>query len=263
MLFIIGVTCAIVIPVMLHSKQDEKVLKFKKADNEIHRVIDELITSDKYYCNGDLGLRKPDCKLLIQSDNGKSTGNGLPDNLIYLCKTMSELLSTKSINCKYEKTTEVRGSALLSTGTTNVRPESTEENGTNYTMEVTEQTIETTKELFDIQCKNAAPIIGAEITTTDGTVFYQTRPFATFGFISNKGYRAFSSPYDHPATYGDKGGFDINFKNLCIDIDGIPDNATATDCVNECPFGYGVRADGKIMRGKRAEEWIEKTQQKN
>ncbi len=41
------------------------------------------------------------------------------------------------------------------------------------------------------------------------------------------------------------------YKVFCIDIDGINQG--------EDPFGYGIRADGKIMRGARAEEWLEKS----
>ena len=57
----------------------------------------------------------------------------------------------------------------------------------------------------------------------------------------------------------DSRGFVRVYKNFCIDIDGIPANATRYDCVNECPFGYGIRYDGKILNGLRAEEWLEKT----
>ena len=45
---------------------------------------------------------------------------------------------------------------------------------------------------------------------------------------------------------------------MCNDIDGIPSNATQDDCINECPFGYGIRYDGKIIAGKRAQEWLER-----
>ena len=41
-------------------------------------------------------------------------------------------------------------------------------------------------------------------------------------------------------------------------IDGTPENATSDDCVNECPFGYGLRADEKILAGARAQEWLER-----
>ena len=30
----------------------------------------------------------------------------------------------------------------------------------------------------------------------------------------------------------------------------------------EDPFGFGIRADGKILNGKRADEWLKKSIQK-
>ena len=51
----------------------------------------------------------------------------------------------------------------------------------------------------------------------------------------------------------------MNASMLKVDIDGIPAEANRDDCVNECPFGYGIRADGKIIPGFRAQEWMQKT----
>ena len=56
----------------------------------------------------------------------------------------------------------------------------------------------------------------------------------------------------------DEHGFDASYKAVCIDVDGIPKAATSDNCVNECPFGYGIRYDGKIIAGARAQEWIAK-----
>ena len=39
-----------------------------------------------------------------------------------------------------------------------------------------------------------------------------------------------------------------------MDIDGIG--------VGEDPFGFGIRADGKMMLGTRAQTWMEKSVQK-
>ena len=44
------------------------------------------------------------------------------------------------------------------------------------------------------------------------------------------------------------------FRVFCIDIDGINKG--------EPPFGYGIRADGKILTGARADVWLEKGFQK-
>ena len=49
------------------------------------------------------------------------------------------------------------------------------------------------------------------------------------------------------------------YKVACMDIGGIPPNAKTEDCVNECPFGYGVRSDGKILTDVRVDEWLEKS----
>ena len=54
------------------------------------------------------------------------------------------------------------------------------------------------------------------------------------------------------------------YKVICIDIDGIPDDGSENcdDVKDVCPFGYGVRYDGKILTGQRADEWLEKGFQK-
>ena len=41
-------------------------------------------------------------------------------------------------------------------------------------------------------------------------------------------------------------------------IDGIPKDAIMWRCINECPFGYGIRVDGHIITGKKADEWLAK-----
>ena len=67
-----------------------------------------------------------------------------------------------------------------------------------------------------------------------------------------------SSSSKRPDFY-DAYGRDVQYKIFCMDIDGVPENATEDDCVNECPFGYGIRADGHVLIGARADEWLEKT----
>jgi len=54
---------------------------------------------------------------------------------------------------------------------------------------------------------------------------------------------------------------DINYKIFCIDADGIPKGGDGgCNEVNDiCPFGYGIRVDGKIIPGARADEWLKKS----
>ena len=59
------------------------------------------------------------------------------------------------------------------------------------------------------------------------------------------------SPSGETPTYHDEYGFDAIYKVVCMDVDGINKG--------EAPFGYGIRADGKILVGSRAQQWIEKS----
>ena len=62
----------------------------------------------------------------------------------------------------------------------------------------------------------------------------------------------------------DRFEFSSIYKILCIDPDGIPKDGSENcdDKKDICPFGYGIRADGKILTGARADEWLEKDLQK-
>ena len=88
-LVIIGVLTMILLPVAFQSSPDEQVMKFKKGYNTLATVIRELVTSDKYYQNGDLGI--------------KSNGEQIYDNdekRTYFCETFADTLKTKSVNCQ-------------------------------------------------------------------------------------------------------------------------------------------------------------------
>lgn len=90
------------------------------------------------------------------------------------------------------------------------------------------------KEKLDELC---AKYGSEEIKTSDNIIYYQTDPTTPFGKneYCNKNSDGFLNVY----------------KVMCVDIDGIKKG--------EKPFGYGVRLDGKIMRGKRAGEWLNKS----
>ena len=70
-------------------------------------------------------------------------------------------------------------------------------------------------------------------------------------FASDICLRYFSPPRQKPANYADLNGNDISYKIMCIDVDGIGKG--------EDPFGYGIRADGKVLLGLRAETWSNKS----
>ena len=254
-LSIIGVLAGILIPIANHSRPDENVMKFKKANTTLGRVIRELVTSDKYYCNGDLGI-KADCTTRVVNN----------PNRVYFCETVADLLSTKISNCSTAASTRL-GAWLIS----NEYPEDIANSDETQVRTVTEDTIASTKIQFDDICKDAAKIIGEEIKTTDDIVYYQGSSDWTFAAQCMRNpesqsqfceYRIFAEPNSLTPKFADQDGYDIAYKTYCIDIDGIPSGGSddCDDVKDICPFGYGIRVDGKILVGARAQEWIEKIQ---
>ena len=237
-LTVIGVLTAILLPVARQSMPDENLMKFKKAHNTLGTVIRELVTSDKYYLDGDLGV-KPDTTLIdVAAETDESKKKLLRR---YFCETVAQVLNTKRVNCAEEDL----GSYMhldLRNGYNGYGK--TLEEGALYVDEACQKSIE----------------VGEEIILNDGTVFYQTETNATFGYEFYSGTTLVGRHFGggQNAAHKDANGFGALYKMYCIDIDGIPDNATVDNCVNECPFGYGIRADGKIFVGKRAQEWLER-----
>ena len=232
-LTVIGVLTAILLPVARQSMPDENLMKFKKAHNTLGTVIRELVTNNKYCLDGDLG----------KMPNGK-----LVDNPTYFCRIFSDVLNAKKVDC------------------------STVDNGKNYSHvhpSYRNDVDNTNQKKIDLDnyCKKFPNV---EIVSQDDVVYYSVTPHYHFAIHWNDDYpdvRLFGNPgawgdyyyYDESGNLissEQKYNFDVIYYSFCMDIDGIPENATENDCVNECPFGYGIRADGKILTGARADEWL-------
>ena len=84
-LTIIGIITAILLPVAIQTTPNEKVMKFKKANATLAKVINELVTSGEYYAPGDLG-RKSDGSWVEETN--------------YLCNTIADILVGKNIRCE-------------------------------------------------------------------------------------------------------------------------------------------------------------------
>ena len=70
---------------------DENLMKFKKAHNTLGTVIRELVTSDKYFCDGDLG-KKADCTTAVTIGQ-----------MQYFCNSIADIINTKEVNCYKSK----------------------------------------------------------------------------------------------------------------------------------------------------------------
>ena len=233
-LTVIGVLTAILLPVARQNMPNEDVMKFKKAHNTLGTVIRELVTSDKYYKDGDLGI-KPDGTLV----DGKHEGD-----YTYFCKTFSDIVNAKSTSC--------------------------DESITNANGYITNPDLSdsATLQWMDSDCKLVQSKIENPIQTINNIFYYSANPKITFAssykdlMISacmRDDPDSWCTPMDYDTLDSDRAigvhknsdGFELYAVHFCMDIDGLNQG--------EDPFGYGIRADGKILAGKRATEWLEKS----
>ena len=83
-LVVIGVLTGIILPAAFHNTPDKNIMKFKKANNTLAKIVREMASSGRYYKEGDLRY-KPDGTTVV------------PDN--YMCQVIADLTSTKNVNC--------------------------------------------------------------------------------------------------------------------------------------------------------------------
>ncbi|MBE7708780.1 MAG: type II secretion system protein [Cyanobacteria bacterium SIG27] len=229
-LTVIGVLTAILLPVARQSMPDENLMKFKKAHNTLGTVIRELVTSDKYYLDGDLGV-KPDSNLV--------------DSATYFCETIADVLNVKNSNCSSINTKNRKYNILQYATSTS-----------SYANTREEVAIQA-----DEACREVSSQVGPELILNDDVVLYNANPKYHFGITwgeSGAIEETSSSCSDESGNnfcndrqfihHTDNQGFNRIYKIFCIDIDGIDSG--------EDPFGYGIRVDGKILTGARATEWL-------
>lgn len=94
----------------------------------------------------------------------------------------------------------------------------------------------TIKTNMDTYCSQANTAANQGFVTSDGVLWFEANPAVHFASNSL-------------ATSVDGNGFLKRYKVICIDVDGVG---------GEAPFGYGLRVDGKIISGTRADTWINK-----
>lgn len=253
-LTIIGILAAVLFPNLRKSVPDENVLKFKNTYFAIRHGINELISSDKYYLGGDLGIRIDGTVIENRTTQTWQTK--------YFCETLADVLDTKKINCTGE---EVSGHLAISECH---REKPKEELLTCNGTESTAEFVQTMKATVDNVCKQypfTKSVTTEQIVLKNGAWIYDVAPNILLGGFWNVAdasgvvaKRRSFGPAGKPDFYNDKGQ-PVYYKVFCVDIDGVPSNATENDCVNECPFGFGIHADGRLFNGARADEWLEKS----
>jgi len=233
-LSVIAVLTAVLLPAARNATPNEDLMKFKKGHLALINSISELVNSDKYYLNGDLGIR-PNNTLIDGTHEGDNT---------YFCNTLADVLNPKTVNCIKEDS-----------GSRNYKAQLLRNEGSEI-----EDPFSYLAEAADTACIRQAKDSGIEIVTSDNISYYQGGPSITFG-MSNAQYDTECQVNCSLRTFFSQNnlGFKRLYKFICMDIDGAPSNITRYDCVNECPFGYALRVDGKVLLGKRATEWFKKS----
>ena len=239
-LVVIGVITSILLPVAFNNVPNENVMKFKKGNATLAKVINELVTSGEYYTQGDLGKDK--------------NGNWVEDTA-YFCSTIADVLNTKEKVCENIALSTFYNNDLIST---------------DWNYNKTRGEDWKFLSALDDMCKKSK----AEnyVITPDGVMYYENNANTPFGInneanliavrnffyskmntaICGKDIEAEKEKYGdnyQKTCYGN--GFYYVYKPFCMDIDGINQG--------EDPFGYAIRVDGKIILGARAQEWMEKS----
>ena len=207
-LTVVGVITAILLPTAFHSTPDENIMKFKKANSTLFKAVHDLISTGKYYKEGDLRY---------QANGTTAVGNS------YMCKVLSDILSVKSASCgnNAQQTTVYHVPYSLTCTSSDC-------DGNDDAAKCC--TLAKTKERVDALCNAVTANKG--FTTTDDVFWFEAGQKTTL--------------VDPECS--DKVDCNNAYKVFCIDVDGRSGS--------EEPFGYGIRSDGKIITGKRADTWI-------
>jgi len=217
-LAVIGVLTAILLPVAISSAPNEDVMKFKKGHATLFKIIREITNSGEYFTPGDLSYY-PDGRDL--------------DNPSYLCMSMSELVSTKEVNCKTGKPASTEYVAPWAMGDTAEKPGDTK----------------LVEKNCDVHCVGVEEDDNIQdyFITADNITYYDHNADAHFATLDHTlaGVKMFkrTSHFNGLEAY-------MIYKCICMDVDGINKGLP--------PFGYGLRVDGKIVIGERAQEWLKK-----
>ena len=261
-LVVIGVITSILLPVAFNNVPNENVMKFKKGNATLAKIINELVTSGEYYKDGDLGI-KADGTIIDGSHDGDKS---------YFCDSFADVIAVKINNChnKFSKEYAEHGLMFLKKETGNYNDEGE--------ITVNQEILNNFQNGLDLKCKSdIGRQLGNQLVLADNIVFYETSNSTSFGAsFPNSTKRYFSN--DGSAMFKDINGFGLGYKIICMNINGNNDisedynpkddainnnwltsTSNCDDVKNVCPFGYGIRADGKIILGKHAQEWLEKS----
>ncbi|MBQ2984000.1 MAG: type II secretion system protein [Clostridia bacterium] len=253
-LSVIGILSAILLPVAFQSTPDKDILKFKKANNTLATVVRELVSNEQYYKYGSLAYpvwASDSSTGDIVRDVGWTSGNASPGP-IYFCKSFADVVSAKNVDCDlkiYQMqnfTVRLNISSAIHNAIVN--------NATDIHEAAKEKLDQVCQAIlrgnFDIDTYGLNSVLVA-----DNVLFYGVGKTFGISYASSEDdcYPGFEFPAKDPLGKlycGDKNGNDYMYEPICMDIDGFDGPIK--------PFGFGIRSDGKILTGARADWWLKR-----
>ncbi len=230
-LAVIGVLTAVLLPVAINSTPNENVMKFKKGHNALMTTIRELVNSDEYYLDGDLGVKI----------NGDIVDGSHDGDITNFCETFASVVNSTEVDC-YTTRGVLNGYNW--------------ENADYFDEDWDDNECKVTKEKF----------AHSEIYVGNDISFFQTSAIMTFGARTRTLIESFCKDIDgnnrnddtticngiYSESSLDKRINDVHAskwcKIFCLDIGEDID-----------PFGYCIRPDGKVKLSPRAQEWLQKS----
>ena len=231
-LSVIGILSAVLMPIAFKSSPDKNIMKFKKAHNALHTVVRELVSSGDYFMPGDMAFR---------ADGTHDGDSATHPYYSTLCPSLADLISHKEEHCTESAATSCTASTpLILSGA--------------YRAYI-EHGMDSFKQFIDKRCDSQFNTDDSGyIRATDDVYYYILRAACGFGIIEEFMY-TFSATYPDGTAVDngkDRYGFDAMHFIVCIDIDEPGSNKGIRS------FGYGVRRDGQIISGARADWWLER-----
>lgn len=225
-LAVLAVIGAVLMPAVFNSMPDENKLKFKKGYYTLKRTIDALVNSSAYQPTegnfGDVTLTTDDAVPGYTTDMNKSKA--------FFCVQFSEMLNTTKTECNEDGSGYVhgQGAGLVATDLS----------ASNLTKPQAEGALSP----LDQKCSAfMATEDNSNIITQDG--IYWGMPYDNFSAkeptgVVTTGPAATLTGYSNIPAY---------YAVVCMDVDGPG---------GEDPFAFGIRRDGKVIAGGRAQEWL-------
>lgn len=225
-LAVLAVIGAVLMPAVFNSMPDENKLKFKKGYYTLKRTIDALVNSAAYQATegnfGEVDLPAADSVPAYTTDLSKSKA--------YFCVQFSEMLNTTKTEC------DEAGSGYIHTQGAGLV--ATDLSASNLTKPAAEGTLS----VLDQKCAAfMATTDNANIVTQDGV--YWGMPYDNFSAQEQSG-TVTTGP---GATLTGYSNVPAYYAVVCMDVDGPG---------GEKPFAFGIRRDGKVIAGGRAQEWL-------